>query len=68
MGIDELNALVQHRAVDHPGTRPCPHCGQPINMPTTIPYAVIEGVAGGPESVSLDCPHCGKEAEFPLDL
>lgn len=68
MSIDDPNDIIQRRTVDHPGTRPCPHCGQLIDMPKTIPYVMIEGDARGPASVIRKCPHCGKDAEFPLYL
>jgi hypothetical protein len=44
----------------------CPHCHGEIKAPDKVPYSVIDGELGGPESVELLCPHCGRAVDIPL--
>lgn len=48
-----------HRAVDHPGSLICPHCGATVLLPKTEPWVVVDGVSAPPEYLeSLRCPAC----------
>ncbi len=54
---DEVR-FVRH-AIDHPGSAVCRFCGATAPVPTTEPWAIVNGQAIPPDClVSMRCPHC----------
>lgn len=50
---------LHHRAVDHPGSITCSHCGAEVALPKTEPWLMVNGEAVPPGSLeSLRCSAC----------